>query len=139
MNYSNRRRTKIVCTIGPASSSENMIEKLMRAGMDCARLNFSHQTHADHLQVINLIRRVSRKLGNQISIIQDLPGPKIRVGKLENGSIHLRKRSEITVTSKQDVIGNNAMIPVNYHNLAKYLHVGASIFLADGLLRLRVQ
>ena len=110
-NLRQMRRTKIVCTIGPATSSASMIEKLAKAGMDCARLNFSHGTHLEHLQAINLIRKVSKKIGREIAVIQDLPGAKIRVGKLENGSIYLKKGSFLSLTT-QDIVGDEEKIPI---------------------------
>jgi len=79
------RRTKIVCTIGPASESEEVLERLVLAGMDVARLNFAHGTHEEHARVIQRIRDLDAKLGKPVAIIQDLPGPKIRLGDFEGG------------------------------------------------------
>ena len=93
-----------------------MIEKLAKAGMDCARLNFSHGTHAEHLRVINLIRKVSTKIGKEIAIMQDLPGSKLRVGKLEKGSVYLKRSSFLSLTT-EDIVGNEKRIPVGYDDL----------------------
>jgi len=115
-----------------------MIERLVYAGMDCARLNFSHGTHTEHLKVITLVRKASKKLRNQITIIQDLPGPKIRVGKLKDNLLYLKKGSVLTFTSEEHVDGSNGRIPITYPNLGRYVPRGAAVFLADGSIRLRV-
>ncbi|MFA7037574.1 MAG: pyruvate kinase, partial [Methanosarcina sp.] len=84
-------KTKIVCTIGPASSSEEMIRKLMLAGMNVARINFSHGDFESHSRVVRIIRKVADELGRTIAILADLPGPKIRIGKLEKEPVMLHK------------------------------------------------
>src|ERR1051326_6206051 len=95
------RRTKIVCTIGPATSSEERLEQLMRAGMNVARLNFSHGTHAEHEQVVRRVRAISARLGCAVAILQDLQGPKIRTGKLANDKpVTLIDGSPITITTR---------------------------------------
>src|SRR5579864_9020939 len=94
-----KRRTKIVCTIGPASSSETMLRRLIKAGMDCARLNFSHGSHSEHLEVIRNIRKVSEEIGKQVALIQDLPGPKFRIGKLKNDPARLRKGATVALAT----------------------------------------
>src|SRR5213083_1210361 len=100
------RRTKIVCTIGPASSSEERLEQLMRAGMNVARLNFSHGTHSDHAIVIERVRTISARLGRPIAILQDLQGPKIRTGELEGGQpVRLVDEAAVTITTRP-VVGN---------------------------------
>ena len=114
-----------------------MIEKLAKAGMDCARLNFSHGTHAEHLRVINLIRKVSTKIGKEIAIMQDLPGSKLRVGKLEKGSVYLKRSSFLSLTT-EDIVGNEKRIPVGYDDLPRYVNNGTTIFLSDGSIRLMV-
>src|SRR3954469_1703155 len=95
------RRTKIVGTIGPASSSPQMLLQLIQAGLNVARLNFSHGTHADHLSVIQNLRRISKEQDAPITLLQDLQGPKIRIGKVQNGSIDLIEGSRVIV-----VVGN---------------------------------
>src|SRR5271169_6095117 len=100
-----RRRAKIVCTIGPASNSEEMIRELMLRGMDVARLNFSHGTHEQHALVIDRLRRVAAELGRSICILQDLQGPKIRTGRLKSHApVSLKKGQTVTITSR-DVEG----------------------------------
>lgn len=93
------RRTKIVCTIGPATSSPAMIEKLIKAGMNVARLNFSHGSYAEHLEKIERIRDASAKLGTCVGILQDLCGPKIRIGKIEKGPVKLEQGQDFLFTS----------------------------------------
>ncbi len=133
-----RRKSKIVCTIGPSTNSPKMIERLARSGMDCARLNFSHGTPDRHLQVIQNIRIVSERVGKQIAIMQDLPGPKMRVGKLQGGSMALRRGSVVTLITGEEESTVPDVIPVHVEKLAKYVPVGATVFLSDGLIRLRV-
>jgi len=130
------RRTKIVCTIGPASSTTAMLEKLVVAGMDCARLNFSHGTFAEHLAVIRNIREVSKRTGSLVAVMQDLPGPKMRVGKLKQGSIRIAEGSTVTLVTGA-AAGEN-VIPVESENLPKFVKTGGMIFLRDGSIRLKV-
>src|SRR5271169_5672436 len=104
-----RRRAKIVCTIGPASDTEEMMRELMLRGMNVARLNFSHGTHEDHARVIRRLRKVAGELGRTICILQDLQGPKIRTGKLKSGApVMLQKGQTVTITSK-DVMGTASL------------------------------
>ena len=132
------RRTKIVCTIGPATNSEEQIERLIRAGMNVARLNFSHGTQADHALVIERVRAISARLSNPIAILQDLQGPKIRVGSLQGGQpVRLVSGSTLTITSR-DVVGTAEMVSTTYKPLPTDVKVGDRILLDDGLLELRV-
>lgn len=129
------KRTKIIATIGPASSSAAVIAKLIRAGMDVARLNFSHGEHADHTKRIRLIRQEAAKAGKQIAIIQDLQGPKIRVGLMQNDAISLKRGDMPTLTSAS-VIGTPSVITVSYRHLARDLKAGDTILFDDGRLEL---
>src|SRR5712692_6041610 len=132
------RRTKIVCTIGPATSSEEQLERLMRAGMNVARLNFSHGTHDEHAAVIERIRRISARLGCPIAILQDLQGPKIRVGSLQGGQpIRLVDGAQVTITTRP-VAGDSQTIPTTYMHLPQDVKPGDRILLDDGLMELRV-
>ena len=132
------RRTKIVCTIGPATSNEERLEQLLRAGMNIARLNFSHGTHEEHEQVIRLVRAISARLGCAVAILQDLQGPKIRTGKLQDGKpVRLVDGSHITITTR-DVTGNAQIISTTYQALPQDVKAGDCILLDDGLLELRV-
>ena len=110
----NLRRTKIVCTIGPASNSEDKIAALVAAGMNVARLNFSHGSHADHAAVIANIRRVSRRLAKPVSILQDLQGPKIRTGTLAGGQgVLLKDQAAFTITTRE-VEGSDTLVGTTY-------------------------
>ncbi|HXY14321.1 MAG TPA: pyruvate kinase [Terriglobales bacterium] len=132
------RRAKIICTVGPACSSEAMLRDLMRLGMDVARLNFSHGTHEEHGRVIDRLRRVARRENRTICILQDLPGPKIRTGRLRNHQpITLESGSRIVITPKA-VEGTPSLISTTFPGLAGEVRQGARILLADGLIELQV-
>ncbi|MBI3405074.1 MAG: pyruvate kinase, partial [Acidobacteria bacterium] len=132
------RRAKIVCTLGPASNSLEMIDRLMRAGMDVARLNFSHGSHADHARTIAHIRAASFKLERPTSILADLQGPKIRTGKLTGGKpVLLRTGQKFTITSRK-VPGDVSCVSTTFTRLPKEVHAGDRILLSDGLIELRV-
>ncbi len=132
------RRTKIVCTIGPASESEERLEQLMRAGMNVARLNFSHGTHEQHAIIIERVREISARLGCAVAILQDLQGPKIRTGALEGGKpVMLVDGAEVTITTRP-VVGNARLISTTYQALPQDVKVGDRILLDDGLMELRV-
>jgi len=134
-----QRRAKIVCTIGPACSSEEMIRQLMQSGMDVARLNFSHGAHEDHAAVIQRLRKVAIELERTICILQDLQGPKIRTGRLmDRIPIALQKGQTITITSR-DVMGTADVIATTYQDLAKDVKPGEHILLSDGRIELAVQ
>lgn len=133
------RRAKIVCTLGPASRSPEMIEKLMRAGLDVARLNFSHGTHDEHAKVIADLRIVSARLEKPLAILADLQGPKIRTGLLEGGApVHLRKGQRFTITTKS-ILGDANGVSTTYKPLPEEVQKGDRILLADGLIELRVR
>ncbi len=130
------RRTKIVCTLGPASSSPDQIRELILAGMDVARLNFSHGDHASHRKTIRTIRELSLELGREVGILQDLAGPKIRLGKLPVPERELKVGEEVSFG--HDASSDPEVIPVNYPYLAEDVDVGNRILLADGLVELEV-
>ena len=132
------RRAKIVCTIGPSSDSYEKISSLVKAGMDVARLNFSHGTHVNHEKVCKIIRRVSQEQNKPIAILQDLQGPKIRILKFKNGSIELKKRKSFILTTR-NVEGNENIVSVSYKSFSKDVHVGDIVLLNDGLLKLKVE
>ncbi len=131
------RRTKIVCTLGPTSSDPETIRELIRAGMDVARMNFSHGTHEDHKERIRTVREVARAEGEVVTILQDLQGPKIRVGEVQDGSAMLRKGKEITVTTEQ-VESTSDCVYIDYETLAQDAEVGGRILIDDGLLELEI-
>jgi pyruvate kinase len=132
------RKTKIVCTIGPATRSEERLEALMLAGMNVARLNFSHGTQEEHGEVIHLVRAISARLGLSVAVLQDLSGPKMRTGALQGGvAIVLVDGAEITVTT-QPVVGTQTLIGTTYPHLPADVHPGDRILLDDGLMELQV-
>ena len=131
------RKTKIVCTIGPASDSEEMLTKLCKAGMNVARLNFSHGTHEEHQKRIETIKKVREELEMPIAIMLDTKGPEYRIGTFENGSIELAEGDNFTFTVDQ-ITGNKERVSVSYPGLADELEVGDTILLNNGLLTFRV-
>src|SRR5271157_2521960 len=134
-----RRQAKIVCTIGPASDTEEMMRELMLRGMNVARLNFSHGSHEDHARVIRRLRKVSRELERTICILQDLQGPKIRTGRLKDRTpIVLEKGRSVTITAK-DIMGTAELISTTYQGLARDVKPGEHILLSDGRIELVVK
>jgi pyruvate kinase len=132
-----RRRTKIVATLGPASSTDEMVERLIVAGVNVFRLNFSHGNQELHGENIARIRRVADKLGHNVAILGDLCGPKIRVGTFAGGGLELQNGAKVTVTTR-DVEGGPGLIPSQYPDLARDVRLGDRILLDDGKLELRV-
>jgi len=133
------RRSKIICTLGPASDSDEMIERLMRAGMDAARLNFSHGTRAEHARSIAGVRAASGRLKKPIAILADLPGPKIRTGALAGGGpVVLRAGQRFTITT-EELPGTSSVVGTTYKGLPREVRRGDRILLADGLIELRVR
>ena len=133
------RRAKIICTIGPACDSEEMIRDLMRAGMDVARLNFSHGTHAEHLRRIQRLRRAARHLQRTICILQDLQGPKIRTGSLKDGKAVLLKAPTVLTITPRRVAGTAELISTDFAGLAREVEPGARVLLSDGRIELKVR
>ena len=131
-------KTKIVCTIGPASNSEAVLERLMLQGMNVARLNFAHGTVQGHKEDIRRIRAVSSRIERYCMIMADLPGPKIRIGKLRNEPLLLEKGNEVILTVK-DLVGTANQIPVDYKRLPESVNPGSLIFLNDGFIQLQVE
>ncbi|MBO6936249.1 MAG: pyruvate kinase [Deltaproteobacteria bacterium] len=131
------RRTKIVCTLGPASSSEEVIDQLVAAGMDCARLNFSHGDHAQHAEMAAKIRAASGRARRPLAILADMCGPKMRVGTFSKGPVELEDGQEFTLDT-EEVDGDAKGCSVSYDALPSDASEGDSILLDDGLLRLRV-
>ncbi len=132
------RSAKIVCTMGPATLKDGVIERLIAEGMDCARLNFSHGDQAGHLATANRIREAAAAAGRVVSILGDLQGPKIRVGQFENGPVTLRQGEEYTLTGRESPC-NDRRAWVSYERLAADAQPGDLILLDDGLLALRVK
>jgi len=132
------RKTKIVCTLGPAANDKETLIKLAEAGMDVARLNFSHGNHQEHGERIELIKKVEEEIDKPIGIILDTQGPEIRTGKMENGKVTLNNNDEVTVTTKE-VIGDNNKFQIRYDNLPQDIKEDSTILLDDGLLELKVK
>ncbi|MBC8423467.1 pyruvate kinase, partial [bacterium] len=131
-------RTKIVATIGPASRSPEMLERLVRAGLNVARLNFSHGERETKLEIINDLRAVSERLDKPVAILQDLAGPKIRIGKFRDGPVELLSGQTFTLTAR-DVPGDDTEVSLVYKDLPRDVGVGDTLLLADGTLDLSVE
>jgi pyruvate kinase len=131
------RRTKIIATIGPASMDSAVIARMIRAGMDVARLNFSHGTYPEHTRAIRRIRDASKRLGKPVGLLLDLQGPRLRLGEFQGGSAHLEHSDQVLVTNRE-VLGTAHRIPIVYSNLLRDVGVGDRILIADGLVELRV-
>jgi pyruvate kinase len=132
-----RTKTKIVCTIGPATRDPEVLGRLVDAGMDVCRLNFSHGTHAEHAALIAAIREVAERKGRHIAILQDLAGPKIRTGDLADGPVQLVPGAEIVLTSR-DVPGDAREVGLTWSGLPRCLRPGDTVLLADGAMQLEV-
>jgi len=132
------RRAKIVCTLGPSSSTYDQIKRLTQAGMDVARLNFSHGTLGEHASRIEMIRKVSRDTGKSIGILQDLQGPKIRIRKFKTGFTELKENQLFTLTTR-DVEGTNKIVAVSYPSFHLDVKKGDYVLLDDGLIKLSVE
>lgn len=137
MSMEGRKSTKIVATLGPASSSDEVVRRLIEAGVDVFRLNFSHGTHDTHLANIQRVRAAAKELGRHIALLQDIQGPKIRVGEIKGGQVTLVPRQTFILTT-QPLEGNEQMASVTYPRLTDDISAGARILLDDGLLELQV-
>lgn len=131
------RQTKIVCTLGPATFGYENLLRLAEAGMDVARLNFSHAEHATHAQAFADIRRISREIQRPIAVLADLSGPKIRIGEVQNGAVEIIAGSRLYLTHRE-TLGDERMVSTNYPELHRDVQVGTTIFIDDGLLELYV-
>ena len=131
------RKTKVICTLGPAVDDEEMIRKLIRAGMNAARFNFSHGTHESHLATLNKVRRIRDELGAAVATILDTKGPEIRIKTFENGPVTLREGDKFTLTTR-DVPGDAGIVSVTYADLHKELESGCRVLIDDGLIELTV-
>jgi pyruvate kinase len=131
-------KTKIVATIGPASDSPEMLERLIRAGLNMARLNFSHGDFTRHGEVIACIRDAARATGKRVAIMADLPGPKMRLGKINPEPIHLRPGDRFTLTT-EDIVGNMQRVSMSFERLPQVVKPGDRLFLNDGLVQLLVE
>ncbi len=137
MRDKNFNKTKIVATVGPASNSYTKLVALVRAGVNVFRLNFSHGNHEDHLEVINHIRKINRSLDIPVTILQDLQGPKIRIGNVENDGVQLKVGAKITITTKK-ITGTAERISTSYSHFPQDVDKGNIILLDDGNIEIRV-
>ncbi len=131
-------RTKVVATIGPASSSPEILKKMIQTGMNVARLNFSHGNYEDHSRMVSLLRSVSEELDTPVTLLQDLQGPKIRVGELPNGSITLKDGDYLTLLPIAEYQNQPNTASIDYPNLAEEAELGAQVLIDDGLLELTI-
>ncbi len=133
-----RRRTKIVATVGPASNSPEMLARLVAAGVDVFRLNFSHGTHELHGEAYARIREAAQQAGRHVAVLADLCGPKIRAGRFTGGFVELAQGSEVTITTREGVTGGPGLIPSEYEALGRDVKAEDRVLLDDGNLELRV-
>ena len=131
------RHTKIVATLGPASSSPQALERLLRAGVDVVRLNFSHGKAEDHIALADTVRQVAARLKRPVGILADLQGPKIRIGKFENGKI-LLKEGDSFILDAQCTLGNQDRVGLDYKDLPHDVNRGSILLLDDGRIVLEV-
>jgi pyruvate kinase len=131
------KSTKIVCTIGPSSAQEKQLEAMVKAGMNVCRLNFSHGTHEAHAELMKSIRAVAKKTGEHLAILQDLQGPKIRVGDLPKEGVVLATGKEVTFTTGKTRLPH--AIQVDYPHLVKDVRLGQRLLFDDGLLQARIK
>ena len=131
------RKTKIIATIGPASSDPSVFSAMCRAGVNVARLNFSHGTHEEQLAKIRMIQKVREELDLPIAIMLDTKGPEYRTGTFKTGKVHINDGDLFTFTTR-DVEGDGAIVSVSYKNLAKELQPGDTILVNNGLVSFRV-
>ncbi len=132
------RRTKIVATIGPACRDSETLTRMVEAGLDVARLNFSHASREIHAENAERIRAASARVGRQVAILQDLPGPKLRIGALRDGKAELKPGEQLVLLAGSDIEGDDTRIPVRWPGFADAVDPGDVIYLADGAIRLRV-
>ncbi len=132
------RRTKIVATIGPASRDPETLTAMVRAGLDVARLNFSHGTRELHAENAKRVRDAAGRVGRQVAILQDLPGPKIRIGALQDDTVELKPGEKVVLACGSDAVGNEHSMSVSWNGLAGAVDPEDVIYLADGAIRLRV-
>ena len=134
-----KHHTKIVATIGPASRSPETIKQMVQAGMSVARLNFSHGSYADHAETIAMIRAVAVELNTPVTILQDLQGPKIRVGEMLNDGMYLSEGQRLNLVPIAEFDHQSNTVSIDYPYLAEEAQPGAQVLLDDGLLELMVE
>ncbi|PYV65715.1 MAG: pyruvate kinase, partial [Acidobacteria bacterium] len=133
------RRAKIICTIGPSCNSEAALRELMQAGMDVARLNFSHGSPQDHVRRIETLRNVAAEEGRTICIMQDLQGPKIRTGALKDHQAVTLQAGGVVIITTREIVGSADLISTTFKNLPGEVRPGSRVLLSDGRIELRVK
>ena len=133
-----RRRTKIVATVGPASREPEMLRELIAAGADFFRLNFSHGNVTEHAENIERIRAAAEASGRSVGILGDLPGPKLRLDEIEGGVVTLHQGDQVTITT-QERVGSEKVLPISWEGLTDAIDSGDPVYLADGRVRLRAE
>ena len=132
------RKTKIVCTLGPATDNEEVLKELMLEGMNVARINFSHGNYQDQADRINMFKKVRDELKMPIPLLLDTQGPEIRIGKFENNEIFLDDGQEFTLTNS-DELGNKSKVSITYKTLYSEIDIGRTILVNDGTIELKVK
>ncbi len=135
----NSKKTKIVCTIGPSTSDLDMLIRLIETGMDAARLNFSHGSHEQHIQTIRNIREAAKITGREVAIMQDLQGPKIRVGEIEGGACFLEDGAKFIITADEMTEGNSQKVPTTFPQIVQDVQPGKPLLLDDGYISLMIE
>ncbi|MGP1441846.1 MAG: pyruvate kinase [Anaerovoracaceae bacterium] len=133
------RRTKIICTLGPASDTDELVRSLIQRGMNCARLNFSHGMHEEHAERISRVRRISDETDCNVAVMLDTKGPEIRLGDFKSGSIILEKNKEFILDDRQDKLGDERRVAISYPELLSQLEEGTSVLIDDGKVALKVK
>ena len=134
-----QRATKIVATLGPASNTPDVLTRMLAAGVDVVRLNFSHGVAADHQERARMVRDAARALGREVAIMADLQGPKIRVGKFADGKVDAQDRQSTFILDAECELGDDERVGLDYKELPRDVAPGAILLLDDGLIRLRVE
>ena len=132
------KKTKIICTLGPAVDNPEVLEKLILAGMDVARINFSHGNYQDQEPRIENFKKVREKVGRSVALLLDTKGPEIRIGKFENGRIELNPGDTFTLVN-EEILGNQEKVSITYKNLCNEVEKGTIILINDGLIKIEVQ
>jgi pyruvate kinase len=131
------RKTKIVCTIGPVSNNPVTLQRLLHEGMNIARINFSHGNHREHARYIKTIRQVAQQIDVPVAIMQDLPGPKDRTGRVKKGMVMLKDNSEFTLTTRH-ILGDESGVSIDWKELPQKVKKDDLIYISDGSIKLRV-
>lgn len=132
------RKTKIICTLGPATDSEEIIRKLVENGMDVVRLNFSHGTHEEHKKKIDMVKKIREEFDKPIPILLDTKGPEIRIGFFKDGKVELKEGQKFVLTV-EEILGNEEIVSITYKELVEDVKPGDKILIDDGLIELIVE